>query len=137
MHRKRTCQSGRPQYGMSFCFLKLCGEKYVLREQGLGKKCVLGGTGVGGNGGKVLVRDQLGLMAQTAATVAPVLVTAAAPRDLRVDPCEGKSKRDEFSRMRQRSVAVVVLGVSLVNMTVATFYSGNEAAKFAKICTSG
>ena len=66
--------------------------------------------------------------------MAPVLVKAAVPRDLRVDPCEEKSKRDEFSRMRQRSVAVVLLGVYLVNMTVAIFYSGNEAAKFPEIC---
>ena len=56
-------------------------------------------------GGKELVRDQSGVIAHAAAVVVPHLVTAAAPRDLRVDPCEEKSKRDEFSRMRQRSVA--------------------------------
>jgi hypothetical protein len=32
---------------------------------------------------------------------------------------------------------VVGAGLSLLNMTAAIFYSGNEAAKFAKMCTSG
>lgn len=62
-------------------------------NRGLGvRKCVLGGTGVGGIGGKGLVRDQLGVIAQVAATAAPHLVTAAVPRELRIDPCEKKSK---------------------------------------------
>lgn len=51
------------------------------------RKCVLGGIG-----GKGLVTDQLGVIAQVAAAAAPRLVTAAVPRDLRVDPCEKKSK---------------------------------------------
>jgi len=62
------------------------------------RKCVLGGTGVGGIGGKVLVREQLGVITRAAATVVPALVTAAVPRDLRVDRCEEKSKRDELRR---------------------------------------
>ena len=33
--------------------------------------------------------------------------------------------------------ALVVVGAGLVSMTVATFYSGNAAAKFAKICGFG
>ena len=63
-----------------------------------------GGNGGRGNWGKVLVRDQLGVIAQVAATAAPRLVTAAVPRELRVDPCEKKSKRDEPGRVGQRSV---------------------------------
>jgi hypothetical protein len=55
-------------------------------------------------GGIVLVRDQLGVIAQGAAAAAPRLVTAAVPRDLRIDPCEKRSKRDELRRVGQRSV---------------------------------
>ena len=58
----------------------------------VGKKMCSGGNGVGGIGGKGLVRDQLGLIGQVAAAAAPRLVTAAVPHDLRVDPCEKKSK---------------------------------------------
>lgn len=39
----------------------------------MGKKCVLGGTGVGGIGGKVLVRDQLGVIEYAAAAVVPMV----------------------------------------------------------------
>lgn len=56
------------------------------------RKCVLGRTGVGGIGGKGLVTDQLGVIAQVAATAALRSVTAAVPRELRIDPCEKKSK---------------------------------------------
>ena len=45
-------------------------------------------------GGIVLVRDQLGVIAQGAAAAAPRLVTAAVPRDLRIDPCEKKKSRE-------------------------------------------
>jgi len=69
--------------------------------------------------------------------VAPVLVTAAVPRDLRVDPCEEKSKRDELRRMRQRSVDGRGRRCGSGKHGRSTFYSGNEAAKFAKMCTSG
>ena len=68
------------------------------------RKCVLGGTGVGESGERSSSRDQSGVIAQVAATAAPRLVTAAEPRDLRVDPCEKKSKRDELGRVGQRSV---------------------------------
>jgi len=61
------------------------------------RKCVLGGTGVGGIGGKVLVRDQLGVIAQVAAAGAPRLVTAAVPRELRIDPCEEESKKTSLA----------------------------------------
>jgi hypothetical protein len=57
--------------------------------------------GLWGLGVKVLVRDRLGLIAQVAATAAPPLVTAAVPRELRIDPCEKKSKRREFARWRE------------------------------------
>jgi len=49
----------------------------------------------------VLVRDRLGVIAKGAATAAPPLVTAAVPRELRIDPCEKKSKRREFARWRE------------------------------------
>ena len=62
------------------------------------------GNGVGESGAKVLVKESARPDAAGAATVAPCLVTAAVPRDLRVDPCEEKSKRDELRRVRQRSV---------------------------------
>jgi hypothetical protein len=62
-----------------------------------GKKMRSGGNGVGGIGGKLLVRDQLGVIAQVAATAAPRLVTAAVPRELRVDPCEKKSKETSLA----------------------------------------
>ncbi len=55
-------------------------------------------------GVKVLFRDRLGLIAQVAATAAPPLVTAAVPRELRIDPCEKKSKRRELTRVAPRSV---------------------------------
>ena len=68
------------------------------------KKMCSGRNGGRGNRGKVLVRDQSGVIAQVAATAAPRLVTAAVPRELRVDPCEKKSKREELGRVGQRSV---------------------------------
>jgi len=44
------------------------------------------------------------VIARAAAVVAPCLSTAAVPRDLLIDPCEEKSKRDELSRVGQRCV---------------------------------
>ena len=52
-------------------------------------------------GVKVLVRDRLSVIARVAATAAPRLVTAAVPRELRIDPCEKKTKRREFARWRE------------------------------------
>jgi hypothetical protein len=75
------------------------------------------------------------VIAHAAAAVVPVLVTAAVPRDLRVDPCEEKSKRNQLRRVRQRSVAGRRRGSREHGRS--TFYSGNEAAKFAKICAFG
>jgi len=63
------------------------------------KKMRSGGNGGWGIGGKVLVRDQLGVIAQVAATAAPRLVTAAVPRELRIDNCEKKFERDETRRL--------------------------------------
>ena len=85
-------------------------------------------------GGKELVRDQSGVIAHAAAAVVPHLVTAAAPRDLRVDPCEEKSKEMSLTVCDKGTLLVALVGLYLVNMTVAIFYSGNEAAKFAEIC---
>ena len=78
----------------------------------------------------MLVRDWLGVIAQVAAMAAPRLITAAVPRDLRIDPCEKKSKRDELRRVRQRSVEGRRRGSRWHSRS--TFYSGNAAAKFAK-----
>ena len=96
------------------------------------RKCVLGGQGVGG---KELVRDQLGVIAQVAGTAVPPLVTAAVPRELRIDPCEKKSKRDKLRRVGQRSVGGRRRGSR--SHSRSTFYSGNPAAKFAKISVFG
>ena len=90
-------------------------------------KNVLGGMGVAG-WGKGARQGSLGVIAQVAATAAPPLVTAAVPRDLRIDPCEKKSKRDELRRVGQRSVG----GRGSRWHSRSTFYSGNAAAKFAK-----
>jgi hypothetical protein len=98
------------------------------------KKCVLGGTGVGGIGGKALVRDQLGVIAQVAAAAAPVLVTAAVPRDLRVDPCERKSKRDEPGRVEERSV--IVAGAGLVGIAISLFTPGTPQGSSQKYALS-
>ena len=57
--------------------------------------------GLGGWGVKVLVRDRLGVIGPVAATAVPPLVTAAVPRELRIDPCEKKTKRNEFARWRE------------------------------------
>jgi hypothetical protein len=65
---------------------------------GWGVKDVLGGLGGLGLGVKVLVRDRLGVIAKVAATARPSLVTAAAPRELHIDPRKKKSKRAEFAR---------------------------------------
>jgi hypothetical protein len=62
-----------------------------------------GRKGGSGESGERLVRDQLGVIAQEAATAAPRLLTAAVPRELRMDPCEKKSKREETCvRRRER-----------------------------------
>ena len=50
-----------------------------------------------------------GVIAQLAATAAPPLVTAAAPRELRIDPCEKKKAASLRSRRRGALVQVVVV----------------------------
>ena len=49
-----------------------------------------------GNRGKGARQGSVRPDSARAATVAPCLVTAAVPRDLRVDPCERKSKREPW-----------------------------------------
>ena len=57
-----------------------------------------GGLGAAGLGlGKGAGRDWLCVMDQVAATAAPPLVTAAVPRELRIDPCEKKSKETRLA----------------------------------------
>jgi len=59
-----------------------------------------GGLGVGE---KELVRDWLSVIAQVVARGGmPPLVAAAAPRGLRIDPCEKKSKRHELRRAGEK-----------------------------------
>jgi len=48
--------------------------------------------------------DELSVIAEAAATPAPHLVTAADPRDLRIDPSAKKSEQGEPSRIEQRRV---------------------------------
>ena len=74
--------------------------------------------GLGEFGGKELVRNQLGIICAGAATVAPCLVTAAVPRDLRVDPCERKSKETSLALCDKGALLVVVVDAGLVNMAV-------------------
>ena len=73
--------------------------------------------GDGGLGwGNCARRGSLGVMAQVAATAAPALVTAAVPRDLRIDPCERKSKETNLGA-RDKG-ALVVVGAGLVGIAV-------------------
>lgn len=65
-----------------------------------------------GAGGKALVRDWSCVITQVAATACPPLVTAAVPRELRIDPCEKKAKRREFARWREGVPPVLPAGRS-------------------------
>ena len=53
----------------------------------------------------MLVRDWLGVIAQVAATAATPFVTAAVPREPRIDPYEKKTKKRELRRVAPRSDA--------------------------------
>ena len=86
----------------------------------------------------MLVRDWLGVIAQVAATACPPYnvagffraFAAATANRLRIGPCEKKTKRRELRRVAPRS-----LGGRWSHSherSIATFYSGNAAAKFAK-----
>ena len=98
------------------------------------RKCVLGGTGVGGIGGKALVRDQSGVIAHAAAAVVPVLVRAPVPRDLRVDPGEGKSKEMSLGAWNK---AVLVVGAGVVSMIVPPSTPGTRRRSSQKYAVSG
>lgn len=64
-----------------------------------------------GVGEKELVRDSLSVIAQVVPRGGtPPWVTAAVPRDLRVDPCEKKSKRREFARWPEGVLPVLPAG---------------------------
>lgn len=47
---------------------------------------------MGESGERVSSGNQLGVIGQMGATAVPSVVTAAEPRELRIDPCEKKSK---------------------------------------------
>jgi len=83
-----------------------------------------------GLGVKVLVRDRLGVIAPVAATAAPPLVTAAVPRELRIDPCEKKTKGNECARWREG--APTGRWCHGHGVSISTYYSGNGGAKFSK-----
>lgn len=77
-----------------------------------GKGSVLGGTwGLRLREGAR--HGSLGVIASVAAPAAPQLVTAAVPHDLRIDPCEKKSKRNELRRVEQGTLVAACL-VSMV-----------------------
>jgi len=57
------------------------------------QESVVGARGLGGWGVKAFVKDWLGVIAQVAATTATPSVTAAVPRELRIDPREKKKSR--------------------------------------------
>ena len=59
-----------------------------------------------------------------------MVVTAAVPRELRIDPCEKKTKGNEFARWRE---AVPPGGRCHGHVVpISTYYSGNGGAKFSK-----
>ncbi len=87
-----------------------------------------GGWGIGDSARQ----GSLGVIVQAAASAATLLVTAAVPRELRIDPCKKKSRRGELGRVEQRSVDGRSRGSRCHNRS--TFYSENAAAEFAKIC---
>jgi hypothetical protein len=64
--------------------------------------------------------------------VAPSLVTAAVPRDLRVTPVRKSRKEASLGAWREEAMVVVDAGVHGQGSSIATFYSGNAHAKFAK-----
>ena len=91
-------------------------------------------------GVKMLVRDWVGVIAQVAATACPpynvagffMAFAAANANRLRIDPCEKKSKRRELRRVAPGSVGGRGNWSHWHGDSIATFYSGNAAAKFAK-----
>ena len=93
-----------------------------------------------GSGVKGHVRDWLGVIAQVAATECPPFNVAgfcrafavANPNRLRIDPCEKKSKRRELRRVAPSSVGGRENWSHWHGDSIATFFSGNAAAKFAK-----
>jgi hypothetical protein len=75
------------------------------------------------------------VIAQAAATAAPPLVTAAAPRELRIDPCEKKKSR-ELRPAAPRSVGGRSRGRGChwhaSRGSIVTFFSGKTGKKFSK-----
>ena len=60
-------------------------------------------------------------------------VTAAAPRELRIDPCEKKSKRREFARWREGVLPVLPADRSHCHgVSIVIFFSGKTGTKFSK-----
>ena len=106
-----------------------------MREGGIlflrlyGKKMC---SGRNGGWGKGFVRDQLGVIAQMARLRLCLWLQPRCRAICGFIPV--RKSRKEMSLGLYDKRALVVVGAGLVSMTVATFYSGNAAAKFAKIC---
>jgi hypothetical protein len=88
-----------------------------------------------GVGGKVLVRDQSGVIAQVAATAVPRLVTAAEPRELRVDPCEKKWKETSLGLCDRG--AWIVVSAGLLNIAVLPSTPGTARRSSQNVQSSG
>jgi len=90
--------------------------------------------GLGEFGGKVLVGDQLGLLAQAPRLWLQFWSQPRCRAICGLIPVRKSRKETSLAVCDKGALLVVVVGVDFVNMTVAIFYSGNEAAKFAEIC---
>jgi hypothetical protein len=74
------------------------------------------------------------VIVQAAATAATLLVTAAVSRELRIGPCEKESEKRELRRVATESDGGRRRESHGQDSSIATFYSGKAAAKFAKTC---
>lgn len=93
-----------------------------------------GGNGGWGNQGKGTRQGSARRDCAVAATAAPRLVTAAVPRDLRVDPCEKKSK--ETSLVVGEKGALIVVGAGLVGISVPSSTPGTPRLSSQKYALS-
>ena len=97
---------------------------------GLGVKNCSGGLleGLGGKG------DSLGLgeagLPDWPRLRVELFVTAAVPRELRIDPCEKKTKGNECARWREGAPTGRWCHGHVV--PISTYYSGNGGTKFSK-----
>ena len=88
--------------------------------------------GAWGLGVKVLVRDWLRVIAKVAAIAAPPLVTAAVPRELRIDRREKKTKGRELRRVAPRIVGGRGNSSHWPRASTVTFFSWKTGTMFSK-----